>query len=304
MEFKPMPEIKPMGKSQMQMTQKIHGSNAQVFIIPAESRNKTRTVYTENGYHNETYEDPNVLDVNGSLYELFCGSRTRWIYPGDDNFGFAAFVHAHKEEFIQKLGVGQHFGEWAGPGINSGEGLKVKTFVLFEYWKFPKERPLPPNCVPVPVLYEGPIDLAAIERVMEDLKINGSKLVPGFMRPEGAVIQAMGTRFKKVFKAEETSWKKPDENYKKSEKAPGIDYSHLLQPIRLEKLLSRDESYEVNYPCSLATIVADYFADLVKEGQVVGEPEQIIAIKKDSSGQMFKFVRQFMENREQMMEQL
>ena len=46
---------------------------------------------------------------------IFAGSRTRWITPEDDNFGFAAWVEENKEELI-KLGVGRHFGEFYGRG--------------------------------------------------------------------------------------------------------------------------------------------------------------------------------------------
>lgn len=173
MDFKPFPKIDNINKAYMHITQKIHGTNAQVFIYPNES---------------------------GEL-QLLCGSRTRWITPENDNYGFAAFVHQHKQEFIDKLGVGQHFGEWAGLGINSGEGLNYKVFVLFDFWKYPADRPLPPGCVVVPVLYKGAMNLAMVEEAMNELKTNGSKLAPGFMRPEGVVTMIMGVRYKKMFEA-------------------------------------------------------------------------------------------------------
>jgi hypothetical protein len=273
MEFKAFPKIERIGKVNMAITQKIHGTNAQVFIYPDES---------------------------GTL-QLLCGSRTRWIYPGDDNYGFAAHVHAHKEEFIRKLGPGQHFGEWAGLGINSGEGLDEKVFVLFDFWKYPPERELPPKTTVVPVLYQGPMDLGVIETVMAELKANGSRLAPGFMRPEGVVITAMGTRYKKVFDAEETAWKKGDEKYaakKQAERdANFVDYSHLLQPIRLEKLLSRDERYIKNFPKSLKDIANDYFDDLIAEGQITGSEGEINGIRKAASGQVFKFIRESVQSK-------
>lgn len=259
MEFKAFPSIERIGKVFMNITQKIHGSNAQVYI----------------------YEENNEI-------KLLCGSRTRWITPESDNYGFARFVYENKEEFIEKLGVGQHFGEWAGPGINSGEGLTEKTFVLFEHRKFPPERPLPPKTVVVPVLYNGKLDIEAINVAMEDLKINGSKLVPGFLRPEGIVVSIAGIRYKKVFDAEETSWKGKDPNYVKKQK-DFIDYSHLLQPIRLEKLISRDEQYKLNFPSNLQMIVDEYINDLIKEGQI-GEFE--IGVPAQCRGQVFKFIRQ------------
>ena len=50
------------------------------------------------------------------------GSRTRWITPQDDNFGFSAWAHANKE-YLMQLGKGLHFGEWWGSGIQRGYGL-------------------------------------------------------------------------------------------------------------------------------------------------------------------------------------
>ena len=98
MEFKPFPKIENFGKVSMSITQKIHGSNAQVFIQET-SVNEPADYYDE-----ET----------GKNYIVKTGSRNRWIYPGHDNYGFSAFVNQHKAEFVKKLGVGQHFGEWAG----------------------------------------------------------------------------------------------------------------------------------------------------------------------------------------------
>lgn len=295
MEFKAFPKIERFGKAQMQITQKIHGTNAQVFIIdlgevPSEF---------EAGVQ-ESADKTGALIVDGRLYRLYCGSRTRWIYPGDDNYGFAAFVHSHKEEFIRKLGPGQHFGEWAGLGINSGEGLTEKRFVLFDFWKYPPERELPPGCMVIPVLYQGPVDLTKITAHMEDLKKNGSRLVPGFMRPEGVVVTLFGTRYKMVFDAEETQWKKGDENAKKQkqeqENVAQTQYGHLFQPIRLEKLVSRDERYTREFPKNLPQIAEAYWNDLVAEGQVTGSEGELKGIRKLISSELFKFIRIYMLN--------
>ena len=289
MEFKSFEKIERLGKIEMTITQKVHGTNAQIFILE------------ENDYDIEPdkmqsgpeckLQHKDAVEVNGKRYVIRAGSRNRWVFVGDDNYGFAAFVEANKIELIEKLGVGKHFGEWSGPGINSGEGLTEKTFVLFDWWKFPPERPLPKQCVVVPVLYRGQFDPKKIDEVMEDLKTNGSKLASGFMRPEGIVVQVLGHRLKKVFEAEETQWTRPSKP--KVEKLPGYDASHLLQPIRLEKLLSKDERYLREYPSSLAAICKDYVADLVEEGQIVGDEDQIKAVKKAIGGQVFSFVKEF-----------
>ena len=288
MEFKAFPKIENIRKMEMVITQKIHGTNAQIYI-------QERLFNLDFDKSIGTHVNPNVFLVDGKYYELRCGSRSRWIYPGDDNYGFAAFVHQHKEEFIRKLGPGQHFGEWAGPGVNSGEGLTQKLFVLFDWWKYPAERELPPQTTVVPVLYKGEFSLEAIEQTMNDLKTQGSKLVPGFMRPEGVVISVLGTRLKKVFDAEETQWKKPSQV--KAERVEGPDVSHLFQPIRLEKLLSKDEKYLRDYPKSLPTICSDYVADLIEEGQIVGDEDQKKAVRKAMGEQLFGFVKQFISER-------
>lgn len=262
--FKKFPKITRFSTLYMSITQKIHGTNASIHIFKNEA---------------------------GEL-DLRCGSRTRWIFPGDDNYGFAGFVHAHKAEFIEKLGEGTHYGEYAGVGINSGEGLTEKTFVLFDAFRYGDD--LPPNTVKVPVLYTGAFSIAKIDEVMADLKENGSRLVPGFMRPEGIVIQLGGVRYKKVFDAEETQWRKSGKT--KAPKVPGVDYSYLCQPIRLEKLLSRDERYLREYPRTLPQIVKDYVADLVEENQIAGDADQIKAVKKGASKQIFAFVRHQIEN--------
>lgn len=283
-EFKSFGEIKRLGKIHLSITQKLHGTNAQIYI-----------------YDEEIPDTVNFLEdgttVPATERKLICGSRTRWIYPGDDNFGFAGFVNQHKQAFIEKLGPGRHYGEWIGPGINSGEGLKEKTFALFN-WE--KEYPsgLPPQTILVPVLFDGFLEdvldfKILISEVMESLKDEGSKLVPGFMRPEGIVIDLNGQRFKKVFAPEETQWIKP--SGVKAPKGPKIDYSHLLQPIRLEKLLSRDERYVREYPKSLPEIVKDYVADLIKEEQIAGTEDEVKAIKKGASGDIFKFVKTVIE---------
>ena len=137
------------------ITEKIDGTNAQICI-------------TENG-------------------EFYTGSRNRWVTPEDDNYGFSRWAHEHKEELMQ-LGVGHHYGEWYGQGIQRGYGLKEKRFVLFNTskWSGPKIRPA--CCEIVPILYSGVFDTNAVRGVIEELSKHGSYLVDGFMRPEGVVI--------------------------------------------------------------------------------------------------------------------
>lgn len=145
--------------------------------------------------------------INDAGDDLIAGSRTRWITPEDDNFGFAAWVRDHKEELLT-LGPGRHFGEWWGGKIQRGYGIKEKRWSLFNvarwclYGAAPQPLPkspdpkaeqryqdvLPPCCGLVPVLYRGPFNTDSVREVMRCLETEGSKAAPGFMDPEGVVV--------------------------------------------------------------------------------------------------------------------
>ena len=119
--------------------------------------------------------------------EFLVGCRTRWLNgQTGDNHGFFLWALEHKDELLT-LGVGRHFGEWWGQGIQRTYGLKEKRFSLFNTarWSDPATRPA--CCHVVPVLFEGMFDTAQIERCISDLRANGSKAAPGFMKPEGVV---------------------------------------------------------------------------------------------------------------------
>ena len=122
-------------------------------------------------------------------------SRSRFITPEDDNFGFAAWVQANAAE-LAKMGVGHHFGEWWGAGIQRKYGLTEKRFSLFHTARI-LEKPV---CVGVvPTLYEGTFHTGLVEWVLQELKENGSVAAPGFMKPEGIVLYHTGSRA--VYKA-------------------------------------------------------------------------------------------------------
>ena len=152
MEFKEFPKM-PRLSREIIVTEKIDGTNAQVCI-------------TEDG-------------------RILAGSRTRWITPENDNFGFAAWVRDNAEELL-KLGPGSHFGEWWGAGIQRRYGLSEKRFSLFNVARWGEERPA--CCDVVPVLYRGEFDTAAVEDCIASLREFGSRAAPGFMKPEGVVV--------------------------------------------------------------------------------------------------------------------
>lgn len=154
--------------------------------------------------------------------QIFAGSRSRWITPADDNFGFAAWVESHRDELLT-LGPGRHFGEWWGAGIQRRYGLTEKRWSLFnvQRWALHGTEPkqiatadprvvktqdiLPPCCGLVPVLYRGIFSTVAIDCALDSLRVNGSVAAPGFMKPEGVVVFhiAGNVGFKKTLEKDE-----------------------------------------------------------------------------------------------------
>ena len=153
-EFIPFPKI-PRLNREIVVTEKLDGTNAQIHI-------------TETG-------------------EMFVGSRSRWIKPGDDNFGFAKWVDEHKEELMQ-LGPGSHFGEWWGRGIQRGYGLDERRFSLFNTHRWGDASVRPACCDVVPILYAGDFDQNHIDSCIRRLLEHGSVAAPGFMDAEGIIV--------------------------------------------------------------------------------------------------------------------
>lgn len=138
--------------------------------------------------------------------EFYTGSRSRWITPEDDNYGFSKWANANRGD-LMSLGVGTHFGEWWGSGCQRGYGLTngEKRFSLFNVarWCMADETPqriptanpriekyqerLPSCCYLVPVLFRGLFDTARVDEALADLRGNGSKASPGYAKPEGVV---------------------------------------------------------------------------------------------------------------------
>lgn len=131
------------------------------------------------------------------------GSRTRWITTATDNHGFAAWVLAHETELRDGLGVGTHYGEWWGAGINKRYPGLPKRFSLFNVSRWREKRP--DCCDVVPVLYEGLFTTDAVEAALQRLRDLGSVAAPGNMRPEGVVIFHIQGRllFKKTIEKDE-----------------------------------------------------------------------------------------------------
>jgi hypothetical protein len=172
MEFLPFQKI-PRLSRECVVTEKLDGTNASVYI--------------------------------GDSGEFLTGSRTRWITPEDDNYGFARWAQENKDELL-KLGPGHHFGEWWGAGVQRRYGLAEKRFSLFNTHRWSDELGARPACCHVvPVLYQGPFTTYFVEETLKALAEIGSKAAPGFMDPEGIIVYhaASGALFKKTVKGDE-----------------------------------------------------------------------------------------------------
>lgn len=189
MSFIEFPKIARLSRNCV-VTEKIDGTNAQIVIVP---QSECPVGATPVGY--------------SGGFALCAGSRNRWITPNDDNFGFAAWVSKNADG-LAALGLGRHYGEWWGSGIQRGYGLNgEKRFSLFNVTRwhakgaaplsFPKQDPrLPPSfttevpecCGVVPVLAVGKFDELRFNDILSSLASEGSRAAPGFKSPEGIVV--------------------------------------------------------------------------------------------------------------------
>ena len=199
--FQPFEKL-PRLNREIVITEKIDGSNAQVCIAPV-----------PHDYDPDSMANLGIWMRNGLLVRA--GSRTRWIRPGKetDNYGFASWVQDNADE-LTKLGVGNHFGEWWGRGINRAYGLDEKRFSLFNRGRWESSTcsnvlpgvcevetrsPGPACCYVVPILMRTEMKRFDCQRVLDALWNDGSQAAPGFTNPEGIVIYH--TASKQLFKA-------------------------------------------------------------------------------------------------------
>ncbi len=171
-EFRKIPRL----SREIVVTEKIDGTNGQIKI-------------TEDG-------------------QMLVGSRSRWITPSDDNYGFAKWCEQNKSE-LMKLGVGCHFGEWWGSGIQRNYSQTRKRFSLFNTSKWQDDSLRPACCDVVPLLYQGLFEehgvMKGVKAAISQLQESGSAAAPGFMKPEGIVIYhvAANLYFKKTLEKDE-----------------------------------------------------------------------------------------------------
>jgi hypothetical protein len=177
--FKAFPKI-PRLNREIIITEKIDGTNAQVVVW---DENKIDPNDISKPYGPPPQEIP-WLWKGGNLW-VAAGSRTRWVHPSEDNYGFANWVWVHADD-LANLGHGVHYGEWWGHKIQRGYGLSERRFSLFNTSRWASIRP--GCCHVVPVLYQGPFSKAAVDFIVGHLEGTGSIAAPGFMKPEGVVV--------------------------------------------------------------------------------------------------------------------
>lgn len=171
--FQPFPKI-PRLHGDVVVTEKIDGTNACFEHVRGEactlfgacSRNRRLVTIT-------------VKDAAPDHPEV--------TWHGTDNYGFGAFV-VRNYATLARLGYGNHFGEWYGEGIQRTYGLDHKRFALFREPKGGLPQGIIGNVGVVPVLMTmEQFDTSALRELLIDLQLEGSRAVPGFMRPEGIV---------------------------------------------------------------------------------------------------------------------
>jgi hypothetical protein len=195
------------------ITEKLDGTNAQIEIFELTNEAHARHYHAGRPYIH--------MD---DKYVVYAGSRTKYITPADDNYGFARWAVDHVDELLA-LGAGRHFGEWWGLGIQRKYNVPEKRFSLFNTgrWLDPhveqkacdipadktsKRQYAPDCCHVVPIIRSGLFTTDLVEDAMKSLKVGGSYAAPDFDKPEGIVIYhtAAGIYFKKTL-AKDEEWK-------------------------------------------------------------------------------------------------
>jgi len=170
--FQKWPKIKRVHKVDMVITQKMNGTNGQI-------------LFEDNG-------------------DFMIGSRNQWLSMHQDNFGFYHWAHAHITELFDIFGPGRHYGEWCGPGIQNGEGLKERVFFSFNPFLEKPHTVEWMNVEPVPLLRHGRWGPNEMDIALAHLDIFGSAVSRRYyilgqnclVEPEGIVVNIDGKRFK------------------------------------------------------------------------------------------------------------
>lgn len=207
-EFRPWPKTPRLFKD-VTITEKIDGTNAGLHI-------------NEDG-------------------EVFAQSRKRLLPMGprglddlswekEDNFGFAKWARNNSQALAETLGVGTHFGEWWGHGIQRGYRCEPgeRYFSLFNTnkWGFLRDSSPVDSLSVVPVLWTGTMDTAAVLDVADNLRDTGSYAKHGFYNPEGVCI---------FHSASNQIFKYPFDKTEGRGAVPAVTWNERLTPRVVEK---------------------------------------------------------------------
>lgn len=156
-EFQKFPKITRFFDQDVIVTEKIDGTNSLVF-------------------------------VSEDLKMIKAGSRSRWITPEDDNYGFAKWVEENKDD-LKNLGPGYHYGEWWGQGIQRKYGMSVKVFSLFNSSRWSDKQGNRPKCCDVvPLLFQGSVNDLVTRFEFPNISKAAEKYGVTFEKPEGYMI--------------------------------------------------------------------------------------------------------------------
>lgn len=185
------------------ITEKIDGTNSGIIIETIEDPEND----TCEGWLSVVYDA-----VNDSFFKVAAQSRNRLISLSQDNYGFAKWVYDNAKTLCRILGVGRHFGEWWGGGIQRGYGLRKgdHRFSLFNIDRYNpfedyvplaygQKRGIPVweelsemGIVPVLDWDHGDNEIwvlaQSIDHALDELRLHGSMAIDGFMNPEGIVV--------------------------------------------------------------------------------------------------------------------
>lgn len=190
-DFTAFPKI-PRLNREIIVTEKIDGTNAAVVIVPWSELSYIET----NGVRTLFDNDAALAVAQFDDFVVFAQSRSRFVAPDIDNYGFAAWVQRNAATLVQDLGAGVHFGEWWGSGIQRKYGLTGGTrfFSLFNTSRWEGVEFSTPDLRVVPVLYKGQFDHEEIDEALANLRYFGSFATPEFAKPEGVVIYHTASR--------------------------------------------------------------------------------------------------------------
>lgn len=189
-EFQKWPSIPRMNRPII-VTEKCDGTNAAV-VIHHTDRKPTPQL---DGTSPEHFPHLRYTVVDDVVYYVAAQSRKKFVRPGKqtDNAGFAGWVW-NNAQALTRLGDGYHHGEWFGSKIQCGYGMTdgERKFMLFNSERWNSDT-IPDGLsevgvLPSVVLYDGPFSEAEIVRCLSLLREQGSRLVPGFDKPEGIVV--------------------------------------------------------------------------------------------------------------------